>query len=164
MICIVMGPGQKFLTWVGSNFCFLGWAGLQPSLVWDWKFSPKNPNFFWFFALRVKKISSGWIKKYPGETGSASYLLQVKSMLGSVQGPSLDLYENLYYQNWLKLILNFILMNKHHSKEVFKQRISGLRFRAKDLTRISWRDKPSLDKAGCLGGGRENLWHNNIHL
>jgi len=39
---------------------------------------------------RVKKISSGWVKKYPGQRrGTASYLLPVKSKLGSNQGPSL---------------------------------------------------------------------------
>jgi len=47
-----MGPGR-----VGLG---------QPSLVWFWvwKISPKNPNFF---PLRIKKIASGRVKKYPGQ-------------------------------------------------------------------------------------------------
>jgi len=57
-----MGPGQPFMVW-----------------VWIWKISPKNVKFFNFFPFRSKKISSGRVKKYE----SASYLLWVKSKLGS---------------------------------------------------------------------------------
>jgi len=53
------------------------------------KFPPKNPKFFNLFALG-QKISSGRVKKYPGQRlVAASYLLRVKSMLGSGQGSSL---------------------------------------------------------------------------
>jgi len=52
-----MGPGQKFLTRVGSG---------QPPLVWVWKIFPKNPSFL-NFSLRVKEISSGLVKTYPGQ-------------------------------------------------------------------------------------------------
>jgi len=52
------GLGQLFVSQVGSG---------QPSLVWVWKISPKNPKFF-------KKISSDRVK-----VGLAYYLLRVKS-------------------------------------------------------------------------------------
>jgi len=68
--------------WV--NFLLLGWVGSgQPSLVWVWKISSKNTTIFNFFPSN-KKSKSNWVKG-----GSASYLLRVKSMLGSGQGPSL---------------------------------------------------------------------------
>jgi len=63
-----MGLYQKFLTWIGKS-----------SLVWVWKISPKNPKFFKFFPSDQKKCHwVNWVKE-----GSASYLLWVKSMLGS---------------------------------------------------------------------------------
>jgi len=39
----------------------------QPSMVWVWvwKISPKYFKFY--FSLRVKKISTGWVKKYLGQ-------------------------------------------------------------------------------------------------
>jgi len=84
-----MHPSQKFLTGVGSIFCHLGWIGLSPPyMVLVWKISPKNVKFS-IFPLWVKKISSGWVKKYRVKGGLASYLLRVKSKLGSGQGPSL---------------------------------------------------------------------------
>jgi len=60
-----MGPGQKFLTWLGSGH-FL-WLGLgQPLMVWVRKISPKNVKFFNFFPSG-QKISSGRVKKYQGQ-------------------------------------------------------------------------------------------------
>jgi len=55
---LVMCLGQNFLTRVGSG---------QPSMLWVWKISPKNVKFFNFFLLGSKKISSGWVKKYPSQ-------------------------------------------------------------------------------------------------
>jgi len=57
---VVMVPGQKFLTQVGSG---------QPSLVrvWVLKISPKNHKFFKFFSFGSKKVSMGQVKKYPGQ-------------------------------------------------------------------------------------------------
>jgi len=54
---LVMGPGQKYLTWVGLG---------HPSLVWVWhlKISLKNPKFFNFLPFGSKKISLGQAKKY----------------------------------------------------------------------------------------------------
>jgi len=81
---LVMGPGQKILTRVGSIFCGSGQVGSsQPSmgLVLVWKISPKNVNFFNFFPFRIRSKSN----RIKG--GLASYLLQVKSKLGSGQGP-----------------------------------------------------------------------------
>jgi len=78
-----MGPGQKFLMRVGSGQPFMVW-------VWIWKISPKNVKFFNFFALRVKKKHC-WVRSEStrGGGGLASYLLRVKSKLGSGQGPYL---------------------------------------------------------------------------
>jgi len=56
---VVMSPGQKFLTLVGSG---------QPFMVWVWilKISPKNVKFFNFFPFGSKKIALGWVGEYPG--------------------------------------------------------------------------------------------------
>jgi len=81
---------NQYLWWARVKIFYPGWVRSgQPSLVWVWvwKISPKNPTFFNFLPFRSKRISSGWIKKYPDQ--SASYLLQFKSMLGLGQGPSL---------------------------------------------------------------------------
>jgi len=62
--CLVMGLGQKLLTQVRSGqFFFARAVSGQPSMVWVWKISPKTSNF----SLCVKKISSGWVKKYLGQ-------------------------------------------------------------------------------------------------
>jgi len=48
----VMGSGQKILTWVLLGQIFSSWVGPgQPSLVWVWKFSPKNTKFFYFLPF-----------------------------------------------------------------------------------------------------------------
>jgi len=76
-----MGQVQKILTQVGSGpFLLLG-SG-QPCLawVWVWKIPLKIPNFS-IFALRVKNISSAWVKSTWAKGGLASYLLWVKTML-----------------------------------------------------------------------------------
>jgi len=56
-----MGLGQKILTRVGSG---------QPFMVWVriWKISPKNVKFFNFFPIGSKKIASGWVGKYQGQS------------------------------------------------------------------------------------------------
>jgi len=68
---ILMGQGQKFLTWVRPG---------EPSFVWIWvgKFPPKIPNFSIFFSSDCVGLKNTRIKG-----GSASYLLWAKSMLGS---------------------------------------------------------------------------------
>jgi len=76
---IVMGQGQKFL----NQISYL-WFGFE-------KFPLKISNFSIFFPLGPKKShrvgsKNTWIKD-----GSASYLLQVKNMLGLGQGLSLNL-------------------------------------------------------------------------
>jgi len=88
---LVMGPGQKILTRVGSTFSkrltfsvsssdgsgsktfdkvsgkpFMVW-------VWIWKIFPKNITFFNFFPFGSKNFSLGWVKKYPGQ-GRVSHL------------------------------------------------------------------------------------------
>jgi len=71
---VVMGPGQKFLTWVGSgwvNFLWLG-SGRVGSAIMVWvrirKISPKNIKFFNFFPFGSKKFASGRVRKYPGQS------------------------------------------------------------------------------------------------
>jgi len=79
-----MGPGQKFLTQIGSIFCCSGRA----SHLWFGfgfgKFPLKIPNISIFFHSAPKKISWGRVKKYPGQRR-----VGLKSVLGLVQGPSL---------------------------------------------------------------------------
>jgi len=53
-----MGPGQNFLTWVGSDQIFVARVGSgQPSLVW--KISPKNVKFINFCPSGQNKMSLG---------------------------------------------------------------------------------------------------------
>jgi len=77
------------LWWVQVNFFWPGWGQVnflllrsgQPSLVWIWKISPKNPKFS-IFSLRINL--RGRVKKYPGQRQViASCLLWVKSLLWS---------------------------------------------------------------------------------
>jgi len=60
-------------------------------MVWVriWKISPKSIKFFNFFPFGSKKLL--WVRSESTrvKTGSAPYLLWVKSKLGSGQGPSL---------------------------------------------------------------------------
>jgi len=77
---LVMDMRQNFLNRVRSG---------QPYLVWVWKISPKNPKFFNFFHW-VKKISSSWVKKYPGQrwVGLLSTAGQKYARVRLGQGPS----------------------------------------------------------------------------
>jgi len=53
----------------GSKF-FVAWVRLgQPFMVWVWiwKISPKNVKIFNFLPFGSKKISSGRVRKYPGQ-------------------------------------------------------------------------------------------------
>jgi len=77
-------PGQ-----VGSIICGLGWV----SHLWFgfefWKFPLKTSNFSIFFPSGQKKLLWVGSESTQVEAGLASYLLWVKSKLGSGQGPSL---------------------------------------------------------------------------
>jgi len=66
--------------------CCSSWV----SYLWVWKTSPKNPQIFNFFASGQKKYH--WVRSNNiwVNDRSAPFILQVKSMLGSGQGPSLD--------------------------------------------------------------------------
>jgi len=69
-----MGPGQKFLTLVGSgHFLMLSTSG---------NISPKNPNFSIFSPSGQKKLHQVTLKNTRVKGGLATYLLWVKSMLG----------------------------------------------------------------------------------
>jgi len=93
---LVMGPGQKFLTWVGSGQPFMVW-------VWIWKIS------LLFFLLGSKKSVRVGSKSTRVKGRSASFLLRVKSKLGSGQGSSLQYFHFICfsYQD-IFLILPFI--------------------------------------------------------
>jgi len=69
-----MGPGQKFLTRIGSG---------QPIMVWVriWKISPKNVKFFNFFPF-------GLGQKVPGSKPGRP-LIYCGSKVSSGRGPSL---------------------------------------------------------------------------
>jgi len=62
----------------------------QPFLVWVWKISPKYVKLFNFFPWGQKKSHRVGSKSTRVKGGVASYLLWVKSKLGSGQGPSLN--------------------------------------------------------------------------
>jgi len=68
---LVMGPGQKFLTRVGSDQYFVTRVESgQPFMVWVRirKISPKNVKFFNFFPFESRKIASGRVRKYLGQS------------------------------------------------------------------------------------------------
>jgi len=86
-----MGPGQKFLTRVGSGqFLVARVRSGQPFMVrvWIWKILPKNVNFFSFGS---KKISSDQVKKYLGQGWVGLFFTagQKYARVESGQGPSL---------------------------------------------------------------------------
>jgi len=86
---LVLGPGQKFLTRVGSGQPFMVW-------VWIWKISLKNVKFFNFFLSGQKKSLRVGSESTRVEGRSASYLLHVKGKLGSGRVRA-HLYLKLWY-------------------------------------------------------------------
>jgi len=84
-----MGPGQNgsgqfFVARVGSGQVSHLWFGLEFG-----KFPLKTSNFSIFFPSDQKKSLRVGSESTRVKAGSASYLLWVKSKLGSGQGPSL---------------------------------------------------------------------------
>jgi len=83
-------------------------------MVWIWilKISPKNVKFFNFFPFRSKKLLRVGSESTQVEAGSASYLLRVKSKLGSGQGPSLKCTKKVKLSIFITLsITNFYFIN-----------------------------------------------------
>jgi len=76
VIPLVMGSGQKILTWVGSG---------QPSLVWVWKIPPENTKL----SVSVERSISGLGQKVPGSKAGRP-LIYCGSKVCSGQGPSLE--------------------------------------------------------------------------
>jgi len=101
------GPGR-----IGSIFCGSGWVRVRVSLVWVWKISPKNMNFFSLCQKKSPRVGS---RSTRVKEGSTSYLLWVKSMLGLGQGPSLlltfqkkfNLYPKIFF-DLIEILNNFI--------------------------------------------------------
>jgi len=100
---VVMGPGQKFLTWFGLGRVSHLWFGFEFQ-----KFPLKTSNFQ-FFSLRGQKNCFGSGRKVPGSKPGWP-LIYCKRKLGSGQDPSLvkrfiqNLVEiGLAVHMWLKL-------------------------------------------------------------
>jgi len=83
---LLFTAGQKHAR-VGSIFCGSGQTFMV--CVWILKISSKNVKFFNFLPFGSKKISLVRSKSTRVKGGSASYLLRVKSTLGSGLCPSL---------------------------------------------------------------------------
>jgi len=92
---------KKNLSWIsilisdgsGSNFFDPGRVETgQPSLFWVWISKiPQKLKKIKYFSLSFKKSLRIGSKSTPVKFRLASYLLRVKSMLGSGQGPSIIL-------------------------------------------------------------------------
>jgi len=78
------------ILWPRSGQNFVAQAGLgQPSLVWVWKFSPKNFKFFNFLLFGSTKVFLGQVKKYPGKSQvGLLFTVGQKYMVWLCQGPS----------------------------------------------------------------------------
>jgi len=88
-------PHFKYKTRSNKNFCFLCWVG-SATFVWGLEIFPLNiPNFSMFYPLGQKKSHCVGSKSTRVKAGLASYLLRVKSVIGSGQGPSLTLTAHL---------------------------------------------------------------------
>jgi len=86
----VMGLGQKFWLWSGGvNFLML-----RSGPVKNLENFPQKTSFFSIFTLLVKKPYQVGSKNTWFKGRSAPYLLWVKSLLRSGQGPSLPNSEN----------------------------------------------------------------------
>jgi len=97
------GSGSKFLTRVGLDQPFIVW-------VWIWKISPKNVKFFNFFLFGSESTRV--------EGGSASYLLRVKSKLGSGRVRAHLYYCSLVANHHLKLSISSVNLGSPYLKDL----------------------------------------------
>jgi len=112
---LVMGPGQKFLTRVGSGQPFMVWVRIR-------KISPKNVKFFNFLPFRSKKIASGRFGRYPGQSqvGLLFTAGQKQARVESGQGPSLAwilFMIKLHLSNGEKKIKFYLHLVKYFEEE-----------------------------------------------
>jgi len=102
---------------VRVNFLLLGLGWVTH--LWFGKFPPKNLKVFNFFPFGSKK--SLWIgsKSTPVKDGSASYLLRIKSMIGSGQGLSLVLSKMCFLSNIIDRDAMKKIVTSHFSVMLF---------------------------------------------
>jgi len=107
-----VGLGQTSLVWVWifypqnpKFFKPLGkkkyhWVGSKSTQVKDGASYPQNPKFFNFLPFGSKKISLGWVKKYPSQRGVSLLFVagQKYARVGSDQGPSLSNIDLIIYR------------------------------------------------------------------
>jgi len=126
-----MGPGQKFLTRVGLGQFFVARVGSGQPFLFGLefrKFPLKTANFSIFFPSGQKKLLRVGSESTRVKAGSASYLLWVKSKLGSGRvgsGPISSLLAlDTIIVNKITLQKNFILINSNTFLRCWKR---GLR-------------------------------------
>jgi len=103
ILSLVMGPVQN-LGWVRLFFCCLGRA--RSATYGFGKFPLKISNFSFFCPLDQKNLIGLGQKNTQATDRLASYLLLIKSKLGSNQGPSLHVtIFQLLDTSWLTPII-----------------------------------------------------------
>jgi len=185
---VVMGPGQNFLTQVGSG---------QPFMVWVWilKISYRNVKFFNFFpsgqkkSLRVgseiSRVNGGWPHIYCGSkvsSGQGSSLLCCGSWWFHIfsWGHSSKSFISIFVQNlfcWASWKLGHdirptIPIFSFHFVEAIRkqQKGQGLKkkgkllkeFKAESWRKVGWKDVVSwMGEYKYKDGGENHAWKTN---